>query len=190
MGHSQTEKTQSHDRIVEVAARRIRESGTEAPGVAEIMASAGLTHGGFYKHFGSRDELIAEAAERTYAESERAAQRVTDGADDPLAEFVDWYLSAEHRDDPGAGCSVVALGNDVARASDVVRSAYTDQVRRYLARLDELLGTGERQPPSAEAAAALSTLAGAVLVARAVDDPVLSDRILRDARAVLLAKRS
>ncbi len=63
-------------------------------------------------------------------------------------------------------------------------------MRRYLARLDELLGTGERQPPSAEAAAALSTLAGAVLVARAVDDPVLSDRILRDARAVLLAKRS
>ena len=113
MGHSQTEKTRNHDRIVEVAARRIREAGTEAPGVAEIMAGAGLTHGGFYKHFGSRDELIAEAAEHTYAESERAAQQVIDGADDPLAAFVDWYLSAEHRDDPGSGCSVVALGNDV-----------------------------------------------------------------------------
>jgi TetR/AcrR family transcriptional repressor of nem operon len=190
MGHSQTEKTRNHDRILEVAARRIREAGTEAPGVAEIMTSAGLTHGGFYKHFGSRDELIAEAAERTYLESEHAARQVIDGADDPLAAFVDWYLSSEHRDDPGSGCSVVALGNDVARASGVVRSAYTDQVRRYLTLLDELLGTDPAEPPSADATAALATLVGAVLVARAVDDPELSERILLDARAALLAKRS
>ena len=185
MGHSQTEKTSNHDRIVEVAARRIREAGTDAPGVAEIMAGAGLTHGGFYKHFGSRDELIAEAAARTYAESESAAQRVIDGADDPLAAFVDWYLSPEHRDDPGSGCSVVALGNDVPRAGDELRSGYTDQVRRYLLRLDELLGTDEADRPSPDATAALSTLVGAVLVARAVDDPQLSERILRDARAAL-----
>jgi TetR/AcrR family transcriptional regulator, transcriptional repressor for nem operon len=186
MGHSQTEKTRNHDRIVEVAARRIREAGTEAPGVAEIMASAGLTHGGFYKHFGSRDELIAEAAERTYAESQAAAQQVIDGADEPLAAFVDWYLSSEHRDNPGAGCSVVALGNDVARAGNEVRSAYTDQVRRYLTRLDELLGSDVADRPSADATAALSTLAGAVLVARAVGDPELSDQILRDAREALV----
>jgi TetR/AcrR family transcriptional regulator, transcriptional repressor for nem operon len=190
MGHSQTEKTRHHDRIVEVAAQRIREAGTEAPGVAEIMAGAGLTHGGFYKHFGSRDELMAEAAERSYAESERAAQQVIDAADDPLAAFVDWYLSSEHRDNPGSGCSVVALGNDVARGSDVVRSAYTRQVRRYLTRLDELLGTDEALRPSAEATVALSTLAGALLVARAVDNPELSERILRDARAALTANRA
>jgi TetR/AcrR family transcriptional repressor of nem operon len=146
--------------------------------------------GRFYKHFASRDELIAEAAERTYAESERAAQRLIDSADDPLAAFVDWYLSTEHRDNPGAGCSVVALGNHVARAGDEVRSGYTEQVRRYLARLDGLLGTGGAVGPSADATASLSTLAGAVLVARAVHDPELSDRILRDARAALLAKRS
>jgi TetR/AcrR family transcriptional repressor of nem operon len=190
MGHSQSEKTLHHDRIVEVAARRIREVGTDAPGVAQIMAGAGLTHGGFYKHFGSRDELITEAAERTYAESELTARQVIDGADDPLAAFVDWYLSSEHRDDPGSGCSVVALGNDVARASGVVRSGYTDQVRRYLALLDELLGTDAADRPSADATAALATLAGAVLVARAVDDPELSERMLLDARAALLAKRS
>ena len=189
MGHSQSEKTRNHDRIVEVAARRIREAGTEAPGVAEIMTTAGLTHGGFYKHFGSRDALIAEAAERTYRESEDAARQVIDGADDPLAAFVDWYLSSEHRDDPGSGCGVVALGNDVARASGVVRSAYTDQVRRYLALLDELLGNGAADRPSADATAALATLAGAVLVARAIDDPALSDQILRDARTALLANR-
>jgi TetR/AcrR family transcriptional regulator, transcriptional repressor for nem operon len=190
MGHSQTEKTRHHDRIVEVAARRIREVGTEAPGVAEIMAGAGLTHGGFYKHFGSRDELIAEAAARTYADSERAVQQVIDGADDPLAAFVDWYLSSEHRDNPGSGCSVVALGNDVPRAGDELRTGYTEQVRRYLVRLDELLGTDGARRTSAAATAALATLAGAVLVARAVDDPELSDQILRDARAAVLAQRS
>jgi TetR/AcrR family transcriptional repressor of nem operon len=190
MGHSQTEKTRNHDRIVEVAARRIREAGTEAPGVAEIMAGAGLTHGGFYKHFGSRDELIAEAAAHTYAESERAAQQVIDGADDPLAAFVDWYLSAKHRDDPGSGCSVVALGNDVPRAGGELRTGYTEQVRRYLLRLDELFGTDGARRPSAAATAALATLAGAVLVARAVDDSELSDRILRDARAAVIAQRS
>jgi TetR/AcrR family transcriptional regulator, transcriptional repressor for nem operon len=186
MGHSQTEKTRNHDRIVEVAARRIREAGTEAPGVAEIMAAAGLTHGGFYKHFGSRDELIAEAAERTYAESERAVRDVIDGAQHPLEAFVDWYLSSEHRDDPGAGCSVAALGNDIARGGDELRSAYTGQVRRYLARLDELLSTDGAPRPSAAATVALSTLVGALLVARAVDDPELSGRILRDAREALV----
>ena len=190
MGHSQDEKTRNHDRIVEVAARRIREAGTEAPGVAEIMAGAGLTHGGFYKHFGSRDELIAEAAEHTYTESEAAARQVIDGADDRLAAFVDWYLSSEHRDHPGSGCSVVALGNDVARSSDVFRSAYTDQVRRYLVLLDELLPGAGPDRPSADATAALATLVGAVLVARAVDDAELSERILRDARTALLSRRS
>jgi TetR/AcrR family transcriptional regulator, transcriptional repressor for nem operon len=186
MGHSQNEKTRNHDRIVEVAARRIREVGTEAPGVAEIMAGAGLTHGGFYKHFGSRDQLVAEAAERTYADSERAVQHVIDGAEDPLAAFADWYLSSEHRDNPGAGCGVVALGNDVARAGDELRSAYTDQVRRYLARLVELLGADAAPRPSAAATVALSTLVGALLVARAIDDPELSERILRDAREALV----
>src|ERR1700677_381244 len=127
MGHSQTEKTRNHDRIVEVAARRIREVGTEAPGVAEIMAGGRLTHGGVFKHFRSRHQLVAEAAERTYAESERAVQHVIDGAADPLAAFVDWYLSSAHRDNPGAGCGVVALGNDVARAGDKLRSASPDQ---------------------------------------------------------------
>src|ERR1700721_3261513 len=89
MGPPQTEKTRNHDRIGEVAARRIREAGTEAPGVAEIMAAAGLTHGGFYKQFGSRDELIAEAAERTYAEAERAVRDVIEGGQHPLEAFDD-----------------------------------------------------------------------------------------------------
>ena len=181
MGHSATEKQRNHERIVEVAARRIREAGTDRPGVAEIMSEAGLTHGGFYKHFDSRQELIAQAAQRTYEESEAAAAQVLADAEDPLPAFVDWYLSQTHRDDPGSGCSVAALGNDVARGEDErLRRAYTEQVGRYLARLEQLL------EPGRSSTVALSTLVGALLVARAVDDPELSDRILRDARAALI----
>jgi len=122
MGHSQTEKTRNHDRIVEIAARRIREQGTDGPGVAEIMREAGLTHGGFYKHFGSRDELVAEAARRSYDEAERAVGDLLVGTEDPLRAFVGWYLSEAHRDDPGTGCPVVALGGDDAPGAALPRS--------------------------------------------------------------------
>ncbi len=191
MGHSREDKTQSHERIVDIAARRIREDGTATPGVAEIMSAAGLTHGGFYKHFGSRDDLIAEATERTFAQSSRAMAEVTDGADDPYAAFVDWYVSAEHRDHPGTGCGVVALGADAGHGEERIRTAYTAQVRRYLAHLAQL--SGDASPDGDEearrrAAVTLSTLVGAVLVARAVNDPELSDEILGDVRAALKAE--
>ena len=187
--HSQEEKARSHERIVDIAAARIREAGTAAPSVAQIMQAAGLTHGGFYKHFESRDDLIAEAVDRTFADSQQATAAVIDGADDPLAAFVDWYVSAEHRDNPGSGCGVVALGGEVAHAEPRVRAAYTDQVKRYLAQLEELLSGDDREADPVirrQARVTLSTLIGAVLVARAVDDPALSDAIIADARAALL----
>ncbi|HTU96815.1 MAG TPA: TetR/AcrR family transcriptional regulator [Solirubrobacteraceae bacterium] len=174
---SSQDKARTHEQIVDIAAQRIRQEGTAGPGVAEIMQAAGLTHGGFYKHFDSRDELIAEAVDRTFAESQEATAAVIDGAENPLTAFVNWYVSPEHRDDPGSGCGVVALGADAARSEPRVRAAYTEQVKRYLARLEQLLGD------DAEAAVALCTLVGAVLVSRAVDDPGLSDAILADVRA-------
>jgi len=180
MGHSRDGKTKHHERIVEIASARIRESGTAAPGVAEIMRAAGLTHGGFYKHFDSRHDLVAEAVDRTFADGERAIEAITDGADDPLGAFVDWYASAEHRDDPASGCGVVTLGADVPRGEDRVRTAYREQVERYLGHLERLLG-GDADA-RARATVALSTLVGAVLVARAIDDPALSDEILRNVR--------
>jgi TetR/AcrR family transcriptional regulator, transcriptional repressor for nem operon len=182
--HSQDEKAKNHERIVDVAAARIRESGTTAPGVAEIMNAAGLTHGGFYKHFGSRDELIAAAVDRTFADSQEAVAAVTEGAGDPLAAFVDWYVSGEHRDSPGSGCGVVALGGEVARGDARVRAAYTEQVKRYLALLEELLGD-HREETRRQASVMLCTLVGSILVARAVDDPELSDEIIDDVRATL-----
>jgi TetR/AcrR family transcriptional regulator, transcriptional repressor for nem operon len=184
--HSQEEKAKSHERIVEITAARIREAGTSAPSVAEIMQEAGLTHGGFYKHFDSRDDLIAEAVQRSFADSQRATAAVIKEAGNPLGAFVDWYVSAEHRDNPGSGCSVIALGGEAARSDPRVRAAYTDQVKRYLAQLEQLLsGAGEDPDARAKAILTLSTLVGSVLVARAVDDPALSDEIIGDVRAAL-----
>jgi TetR/AcrR family transcriptional repressor of nem operon len=179
MRQSREEKARTHDRIVEIAAARIREQGIDGPGVAEIMQAAGLTHGGFYKHFDSRDELVAEAAERAFADSQRTTEELLEGADDPLAAFVDWYVSAEHRDKPAAGCGVVALGGDVARGSEPIRDAYRREVDRYLALLERLLG--DRQ----KATVALSTLVGSLTLARALGDDPVSDEILRDVRAAL-----
>jgi TetR/AcrR family transcriptional repressor of nem operon len=191
--HSQEEKARSHERIVDIAAARIREAGTTTPSVAEIMQAAGLTHGGFYKHFDSRDDLVAEAVERTFTESREATAAVIAGAEDPLAAFVDWYVSAEHRDHPGSGCSVVALGGEVARADARVRTAYTGQVESYLAQLEEVLGGADADTSAdpdirRQATVMLSTLVGAVLVARAVDDPALSDEIIGDVRAALTSR--
>ena len=137
VGHSTKDKAASHERIVGIAAARIRESGTEQPGVAEIMRAAGLTHGGFYKHFGSRDELIAEAVERALRDSEPRLVEVLAGAEDPLAAFADAYVSAAY--DPATGCGVAALGTDMPRVGGPAQDAYRAQVR-YLAHLQPLLG--------------------------------------------------
>jgi TetR/AcrR family transcriptional repressor of nem operon len=180
MGHSQKDKEKNHAQIVEIAAQKMRESGTEGPGVAEIMQAAGLTHGGFYKHFDSRDDLVAEAVEAAVAQSRDGFAAVVDGAEDPLTAFVDWYLSPAHRDQPGTGCAVVALGADAARADERVQATYRGQVERYVAQMEELLGAGE--DTRRRAIAAVSEMVGAVLIARAVGDEDLSEEILAAAR--------
>jgi TetR/AcrR family transcriptional regulator, transcriptional repressor for nem operon len=187
MRQSREEKAKTHERILEIASRRIRDAGLEGPSVAELMQAAGLTHGGFYKHFGSRDDLIAEAAERAFADSERAVLELTDEAEDPLGALIDWYVSTRHRDDAAAGCPVVALSGDARRGDERVRAAYRRQVERYVATLERLMGGGE--DARRRATVALSTLVGAVVLARAVDDEALSDEILRDVRDALTPRR-
>jgi TetR/AcrR family transcriptional regulator, transcriptional repressor for nem operon len=142
------------------------------------MQAAGLTHGGFYKHFESRDDLIAQATETALAASDRHVHELTDQAEDPLAAFVDWYLSAEHRDDPGAGCAVPALGDDIRRGDERVRSAYRRQVERYFENVERFLGGGE--DARRRAILAVSALIGAIVLSRAVDDEALSDEILSE----------
>ena len=179
MRRSREEKAKSRERIVEVAAARIREAGTDGPGVAEIMREAGMTHGGFYKHFDSRDELVAAALEQALADGDAFVTELTADAADPLAAFVDWYVSPEHLANPAAGCAVAGLGADVGRGSEALHALYRAQVERYLGRLEALLGSRAR------ATVALATLVGAITVARGLGEPLLAEEILRDVRAAL-----
>jgi len=184
MRRSRAEKARTHERIIETASARIRNQGIERPGVGEIMQAAGLTHGGFYKHFGSRDDLIAEAADHAFAYAGRTLDRYANDEPDPFAAWVDWYLSEEHRDDPGAGrCPVAALVGDVGRADDDVRAGYSAVVERYIATLAAMLGGGV--DARREATIAVSTVVGSLALARSVDDDELSHEILRNARKAL-----
>lgn len=179
MRKSADEKAKSRQRIIDTAARRIRESGLDQPGVAEIMRSAGMTHGGFYKHFDSRDELLVAAVDRALTGTSGTVSQLLEEADDPLAAFVDWYLSTDHVADPGHGCGVAALGGDVGRAGGQVQVTYRAQVERYLAMLERLLGT------RTQATVALSTLTGTIVLARALGSDPLAEELLRDVRAAL-----
>ena len=147
------------------------------------MQAAGLTHGGFYKHFGSRDDLIAEAAEHAFAYADQTLDRHAHDPHDPLASWVDWYVSEEHRDDPGTGCPVAALVGDVGRADDRVRAGYSAVVERYIETLEGMLGGG--QDSRRQALIAASTLLGSLALSRAVDDEALSREILSSAREAL-----
>jgi len=183
---SKSEKQETHERIVTEAARQIREHGSREPGIAEIMRAAGLTHGGFYKHFASRDELIAAAAEHAMSSAGTLFAAVQ-AEKDPLAALADWYVSRAHRDDPGAGCGVAALGGDAAR-DDAVRGAYRAQVERYLEVLGEMVG-GDDSAARQRAAVTLSALVGAVVISRALGDTPTSDALLADVRDAIRERR-
>lgn len=188
MRRSREDKAASHERIVNAAAARIRESGTDQPGVAEIMGAAGLTHGGFYKHFDSREELIAEAVERALTENEPTVAQMVEDASDPLAWFADWYVSTAHRDDPATGCGVVALGTDVRRVGGAAQEAYRAQVDRYLHLLQSLL-EGDDEDNRQRASVTLSAMVGAVMIARALGPTPRSDQLLWDVREAVSDRR-
>ncbi len=186
MGHSQAGKSDNHGRIVKIAAQRFRERGLDALSVADLMKEAGLTHGGFYRHFDSRDQLITEAVECALEQGGRRAAAVTaEGRKSALNTLVDAYLAQSHRDDPGQGCAVTALAADVARGNDAVRTAYTEQVRHYLDIIGAALKQEERKPVRQQAVLTLSALVGAVSLARAVNDEALSLEILKLAASAL-----
>jgi len=188
MRRSKEDKAASHERIVTTAAARIRESGTDQPGVAEIMRAAGLTHGGFYKHFDSREELIDKAVACALTENEPAVVQMIEQADDPLASFADWYVSTAHRDDPANGCGVVALGADVRRVGGGAQEAYRAQVDRYLAHLQSLLESDDADS-NRRANVTLSAMVGAVMIARALGPTPRSDELLRDVREAVRERR-
>jgi TetR/AcrR family transcriptional repressor of nem operon len=152
------------------------------------MKDAGLTHGGFYRHFASRDDLVTEAIECALREGSRAVAAVATIKECPLNALVDAYLSTAHRDDVVTSCAVTTLAADVARSNDRARSAYTRQVGEYLALLTRLIAGDKQKSRRTKAIAALSTLVGAVSIARAVNDDKLSREILKSAADQLKAR--
>lgn len=188
MGKSQKDKAESHDRIVQVAAARFREAGIDGVGLADLMKDAGMTHGGFYRHFASRDALVAEGVERALYEGSRVADAIANSKHATLALLVDGYLSTVHRDNWAASCAVTTLAGDVARSNDQTRLAYTRQVGAYVELLVKLIAGENQKSKRAQAIAALSTLVGAVSMARAVSDEKLSREILKSAADELKAQ--
>jgi TetR/AcrR family transcriptional repressor of nem operon len=152
------------------------------------MKCAGLTHGGFYRHFGSRDDLVAEAVERALQDGSAAADAIALNPRSTIGTVVDAYLSLTHRDNVASGCAVTALANDVARSTDRARSAYSLQVGRYVDLIMQLIEHMPKKKRRPVAIAALATLVGAVSMARAVNDEPLSREILKSAAEDLKAR--
>ena len=186
---STSKKDQTRERIVRAAARAIRKHGYEGVGVADVMKDAGLTHGGFYAHFASRDELLAAAAEQTAVESAQAFAGALAKArsGEELAVLVDTYLADSHvtAAEQGLGCAIAAAGTEVPRQCPEVRRAVSRRIK-------DLIGLVERQLPDwgtkgahEKAMGVVSTLVGALMLARAVDDAQLSKAIRKAARELV-----
>jgi AcrR family transcriptional regulator len=172
-------KEATHDRIVDAAARAIRRSGYNGTGVADIMKDAGLTHGGFYAHFSSREAMLAEAADRAGGESVEMMERIAAGSppEEALPAMMRAYLSQEHLEGIETGCATAALGSEMPRQAPEVRRASTRRIKEMIdvvARHSPDWG----QPGSHERALfAVATMVGALVLARAVDEPRLSDAL-------------
>ena len=173
------EKAENRQRILEAAAQLFRARGFEGVTVAEIMDEAGLTHGGFYGHFTSKDALIAEAIAHALKVSGAASQGAT------MASYAKTYLSARHRDDLSGGCAYAALGTEAVRGSPQTRRVLTQSLERQIARLS---ATAPGTTPAARRRAAIAgwaAMVGGLILARIADDPTLSDEILKATRAEL-----
>lgn len=176
---SREQAAQNRERIVETAAQLFRERGFEGIGVADLMKEAGLTHGGFYGHFSSKQDLIAEASARALMRSLALFTEVAGRApDDPLSAVAGAYLTSRHRDNPGAGCLLAALGPDVSRQGPAVRRSVTDYVRGAVELLTTMVRGRSKAARRQQALSTYATLVGTMVMARAVDDRALSQEIL------------
>jgi len=185
-------KQATHERIVEVAARAIRRSGYGGTGVADIMKEAGLTHGAFYAHFPSREAMLAEAADRAGAESVAASAKVVAAAPSRqvLRALVRAYLSKAHVDNAEVGCPVAALGSEMPRQAPEVRRAATRRIKEMIDLVSRQSPDWGRPGAHEHALATVATMVGALLLARAVDEPALSDAICKAAVNHIVPARS
>ena len=177
---SKEQAAENRERILKATSRLIRERGIPGAGVDALTEAAGMTHGGLYSQFGSKERLIEEALADVIAEKGREM------GDAALSKYVSSYLSAEHRDAPGRGCPLAALCSEMPRQSEGVRTRFTAGVRGMISALSERHGSGAKQRKRDDAAlATVASLVGALVLARAVNDPKLSNDILRATKAHL-----
>jgi TetR/AcrR family transcriptional repressor of nem operon len=177
--------------VIDVASRLFREHGFDGIGLKDLMAGAGLTQGAFYKQFESKDDLAAQASKRALeSASGRWSAAARSNPDAPLAAVVDFYLSMGHCAEKTDGCPVVALGSDAARQGPAVKAAFEAGIEEYLRMLGPWVGTADGNAPDNKAMAILSTMVGAVLLSRAVNDERMSKRFLEAAAESVLAQSS
>ena len=171
---------ENRDRIVEVASVLFRERGFDGIGVADLMAAAGLTHGGFYKHFKSKADLMAEATACSFSKTAEQSSELN------VSDFIEKYLSREHRDTPGYGCTMAALSGDAGRQPESVKQTFAIGIENILTGLaanNSALTDIEQQAARADRIAAISQLVGAIMLSRACpDDSSLADEILEVCR--------
>ena len=189
MRYSSDRKAETRKRVLKEASREIRAKGPDNVAVASVMARAGLTHGGFYAHFPSKDALIAEAVETMFDDARARSNKVGE-SDDPrkmLRDYVDFYLSRGHRDARERGCPLPSLAGDFARTELMARERFGTGIVSLTARLAKALQEIGAADPDGEASAMLAQMVGAVVLARATDGAA-SDAILDSAHAALVAR--
>src|ERR1700704_3675230 len=176
---SREQAAANRERIVEVAGKLFRENGFDGIGVTDLMKAAGLTHGGFYGHFRSKDDLAAEACSRTMARaSERWATLARTSPGDARAEIVKQYLNESHCDGPGKGCLLAALGSDAGRQGRAIRRAFKEGLGSLVDILAKLAPGRSSARKRKQALADMAQMVGAMVLARAVDDRTLAKEIL------------
>ena len=186
MGYSKAQKAKTHDRIVKLASKRFREEGLAGIGIAELMREAGLTVGGFYKHFDSRDHLVAEAVSSAFGGWKRRVE-ATKSSGPPVSyeKLIDDYLSETHRDNPGTGCAFSALAPEIARSDKRTRTLTSEQVRNDIHLIATLYPAKDKRIARSRAILTFSALVGAMSLARAVSDEALSREILNTVAELL-----
>jgi TetR/AcrR family transcriptional repressor of nem operon len=179
---SRQQAEENRQTVIDVASRLFREHGFDGIGLKDLMAGAGLTQGAFYKQFESKDDLAAQASKRALESAFNSWSAVGESnPEDPFGAMVAFYLSMGHRALRGDGCPVVALGSDAARQSDDVKAAFQAGIEKYLELLGGWIGDAGDAQSSGKAMAILSTMIGAMVLSRAVNDEQMSRRFLEAA---------
>jgi TetR/AcrR family transcriptional repressor of nem operon len=190
MRYSDSHKEETRQKVLRAAAAAVRAKGPDGVGVAEIMAEAGLTHGGFYAHFKSKEALVAAAVEEAFGQSRRRFARMTEAmsSDEALEAFVDAYVSTEHRNNPQRGCPISTLTNDLPRQGPAVRAAFDAGVEGLISRIEAWLPEQDPVARRSLASSLMAEMAGAVALSRAVSDATLADEVLKASRARIKAR--